>query len=108
VRTIHNSPLFKKPVVGNNPFKLIEKEKLNGDLELLHKVLKAIASEQGSSELVRSTQVAASLGISYMLFKVAFIKLIELNYAQWYGNLGDWIAITDEGILYAYENGLLK
>ena len=36
VRAIHNAPLFKKPEIGNNPFKPIEKEKLDGDIELLY------------------------------------------------------------------------
>ena len=39
VRTIHNSPLFEKPPIGNNPFKPIVKEKLEEDTKLLDALL---------------------------------------------------------------------
>ncbi|HET6226405.1 MAG TPA: toll/interleukin-1 receptor domain-containing protein [Bacteroidia bacterium] len=85
VRTIHNAPLFKKPPVGNNPFQPIEKEKLNGDTELLNQVLKTIAANQGTSSSVKVDVVQEVLNISEPLLKVALIKLIQLEYATWFG-----------------------
>lgn len=109
IRTIHNSPLFKKPVVGNNPFQQVEKEKLDGDIELLHHVLKTIAIEQGTAKRIRETNIKEKLIISDSLFNVAMIKLKRLKYADWdIDRTGSYVTVTENGFLYAYENGLLK
>ena len=112
VRTIHNRPLFVKPPVGNSPFTPIAKEKLSGDTDLLNNVLCTIAQQQRNGYSAVSTEIAQKLNISFILFKVAAIKLIGLKYAEWSKYTGyaehDYISITEKGMLYAYENGLLK
>lgn len=112
VRTIHNRPLFAKPPVGDNPFTPVSQEKISSDTDLINNVLSVIAKLQGASANINSVKVANELKISFLLFKVIAIKLINLNYAEWYQYTGfnehDYISITDKGILYAYENKLLN
>lgn len=107
VRTIHNSPLFKKPPVGNNPFQPIEKEKLDGDIELLHTVLIGIIELQGIQNYVYSEYAIAILNISSSLFKIAVIKLSKLGYAEWHLTTQK-VSYTEKGLMYAHENGLIK
>lgn len=107
VRAIHNSPLFEKPPVGNNPFAPVSKEKLNGDTDLLNKILVAIAYEQGSNSNVQINSVANRLNISFALCKVITIKLIKLGYVSWY--IQEYsVYINENGLFYAYGNNLLK
>lgn len=107
VRTIHNSPLFEKPQIGNNPFKPVVKESLSGDISLLNSVLIAIATEQGTSTFVNSERVVARLRISPPLYRVMVMKLIELGYAEWETD-PVWVKVTVKGLLYLYDNGLSK
>jgi hypothetical protein len=107
VRTIHNTPLFKKPPVGNNPFQPVVKEKLDGDINLLNSVLQVIAKKQGLNAFVLSETVATDLKISFMLYRVAALKLKELGYVEWVMPVVS-IRITEKGLVYAYENGLLN
>lgn len=107
VRTIHNSPLFKKPPIGNNPFTPVEKEKLDGDIKLLDNVLAAIVDGQGIETDVRSDFLVKRLNISPVLYKVAVTKLINLGYANWVVDTR-WVKATPAGLLYAHENNLIK
>jgi len=107
VRTIHNAPLFKKPPVGNNPFQPVEKEKLDGDIELLNTVLITIAEFQGINYCANSVSVIRRLEISPILFKVSIIKLIKLGYAEWWVD-NTMVKITEKGLMYVYENELMK
>jgi len=106
VRAIHNSPLFEKPPVGNNPFQPIAKVKLDGDIKALNTLLAAIANEQGIKDYAYTPQVYGTLKISAPLFKIMALKLINLGYVNWYGS-HTGISITDKGLQYAFENGLI-
>jgi hypothetical protein len=107
VRAIHNSPLFKKPPVGNNPFKPIEKEKLNSDIDFINKVLVGIISELDRYNPAYVSDVANRLNSSQALVTVGIIKLINLGYANG-GISNKRVSITEKGFLYAYENNMLS
>ncbi len=106
VRTIHDSPLFKKPEVGNNPFKPIEKEKIDGDIDFLHSIIKAIDKEYAIWQNPYTEKIAARMGISRSLVDVGVLKLINLGYAEWY-SINSQVNLTPKGKFYAYENKLL-
>jgi len=107
VRTIHNSPLFKKPAIGNNPFKPVVKEKLEDDSKLLDSVLVEIIENQGISHYAISNNIIRELKISTTLYQISVIKLIGLGFAKWGGD-HSLVHVTDKGLLYAYENKLIK
>lgn len=109
VRTIHNSPLFEKPKIGNNPFKPVIKEKLDDDSKFLDKVLIAILINQGIDSSTLSVIVIEDLKITPILFKMAMMKLIERGFAEWYLNSRtSHVAATDKGLNYAYDNKLIS
>jgi len=107
VRTIHNAPLFKKPPVGNNPFQPIEREKLDGDIEFLNGVLIGIILYQGIGTFARCESVINYLNISPFMYRIAVIKLNKLGYTEWFIDTTK-VKVTEKGIMYAYENELLK
>jgi hypothetical protein len=106
VRTIHNAPLFEKPAVGNNPFKPVVKEKLDGDINLLNSVLASIAICQELNSYATSSEVMFKSNISAPLFLVLIPKLIKLGYVTW-NYQPTSVCITEKGLNYAFENGLL-
>ena len=107
VRTIHKTPIFEKPPIGNNPFKEVAKESLDGDIKLLNEALKTIISYQGMGTSTDSGTVAKKLSVSPAMFKVIGIKLSNLGYTKWYLNY-QYIGATEKGLMYAYENNLLE
>jgi hypothetical protein len=107
VRTIHKSPIFEKPPIGNNPFTAIPKESLDGDIQLLHQTLSMIARQQGISSSAASSSVARMLGLSEIMFRVVGTKLQNLGYTKWLAGT-EYIAITEKGLMYAYNNNLLE
>ncbi|WP_067036913.1 toll/interleukin-1 receptor domain-containing protein [Allomuricauda sp. CP2A] len=107
VRTIHNSPVFEKPPVGNNPFKAVKKEELDGDSKLLDETLSMIINLQGVDPSVNSTRVANNLNISTAMFRVLATKLIKLDYVKWSSDTR-WVRATDKGFLYAHNKNLIK
>ena len=107
VRTIHNSPIFEKPAIGNNPFIPIAKEQLDGDIKLLHDALKMIVKIQGVSSSVSSERIASNLSMSYAMFRVIGTKLSNLGYTQWSSGTS-WIKITEKGLMYAFNNNLIE
>lgn len=83
VRTIHNTPVFEKPPVGNNPFSPVKKQELDGDIKVLDETLSMIIKLQGVDTSVNSTKVASNLTVSTAMFRVIVTKLIKLGYAKW-------------------------
>ncbi|MFC4230766.1 toll/interleukin-1 receptor domain-containing protein [Parasediminibacterium paludis] len=107
VRTIHNSPLFVKPPIGNNPFIPIVKEKMEEDNKLLDTVLIAILNGQGIDSFEYSSSIIQTLNISPSFFKIAMGKLIDKGLAIWVIAFSR-VASTEKGLIYAYDNNLIK
>lgn len=107
VRTIHGTPLFEKPPVGNNPFKPVGKIELDGDIKLLNDTIKMIARIQGVSNYVNSVKVANYLNVSETMFRVIVTKLNRLEYTKWHSG-SNFVQITEKGLMYAFENNLIE
>jgi hypothetical protein len=109
VRTIHNSPLFEKPTIGNNPFQPVVKEKLDDSTKLLDTLLAKILEIQGINKYAISDRVYSRLNISPMLFKVSVVKLIDMGFVDWpFTNDHRYVSATDKGLRYAFENKLVE
>ena len=106
LRTIHKTPLFEKPPVGNNPFKEVPKESLEGDIKLINQALKLILSLQGASSSVKTDIVAHKLGVSIPMLKVIGTKLQNLGYIKWFSGYL-YVGATEKGLMYAYENNMI-
>jgi len=109
VRSIHNSPLFEKPPIGNNPFQPIIKEKLDDATKLLDTLLSSILREQGTDKSAFSNNLIRDLNISPLLFKVSIVKLINMGFVKWtYVSNFNYVTATDKGLMYAFENQLVE
>lgn len=106
VRTIHNSPLFEKPPIGNNPFQSIDKEKFEDDVKLVNLLLITIIEKQGLSTIANADSIRQTLGISSGLFRLTMLKLINLGFANWFSGF-TYVHSTEKGLKYAFENGLI-
>jgi len=62
---------------------------------------------QGLSSLSRADQIRQKLDISSGLFRVTMSKLLRLGFAQWHSGM-TYVLATEKGVMYAYENGLIK
>jgi hypothetical protein len=110
VRTIHNTPLFVKPPVGNNPFKPIEKVNQEENITLIDKIMKLVIDDYAirsnpSDRYIDTSVIMNELEISRILAEVTAGKVVSLGLVQW-KNVNERIVITEKGKLYAIEKGL--
>ncbi|MDD5362888.1 MAG: toll/interleukin-1 receptor domain-containing protein [Ignavibacteria bacterium] len=106
VRTIHNSPLFKEPPVGDNPFQPVQKVKLDGDIEFLHNILRIIVKTYNGDYIIEIDEIISSLSISKLLAEIGLIKLVKLGYLRWH-RTNESVLLTEKGKYYLFENGFL-
>lgn len=110
VRTIHNSPLFVKPPVGNNPFKPVEKINQQEDVTLIDTLLQILVKDYSnesrpSQRYVTSDMIILELGVSRILAEIAAAKIVESGLASWKLK-NESIELTEKGKLYAIEKGI--
>lgn len=108
VRTIHKSPLYEKPKIGNNPFKLsgvIPQRSNNALIELMNLVVKNY--EKGLSSSL--SDMRSSLKISRILFELLVKEAKDKNLIYEVSPYHpDSVNLTDKGKLYAVENNLIE
>lgn len=107
VRTIHDSPLYEKPKIGNNPFKQIKDSdiKKHDNLIELMKVI-SIEFDATTSNYVSYNRVKGRLGISRILFDVLLGQAVELYYIKYYSANDHDIVLLDAGKQYIINNNL--
>lgn len=113
IRKIHNSPIYVKPKIGNNPFnnineqiQIVEKKKNEHKVEPLKEIMKIVAQEyeNGASYTLR-TSIVQKFKLSRIMLDLVLAegvakKLFTLD------RDGD-LHITDAGKYYAIENNIV-
>lgn len=106
VRTIHDSPLFIKPEIGNNPFTPVEniapKKSRNALKELMTQVINDYESGKDYSWM---EDIRKILKISRIMFDILVEEADDKGLIQ-IGSVGD-ITLTQKGKSYAIENNLV-
>ena len=106
VRTIHDSPLYTKPKIGNNPFTQIEaiapKKSRDALKELMTIVIKDY--ENGKEYSIPKT-IKNSLEISRIMFDVLVQEVVNKGLII---DGGGYFQLTHKGKSYAIENNLVK
>lgn len=106
VRTIHNSPIFKKPPVGNNPFKkekkYEEKKANDGILELMKTVVEGFNST--TNNWVTYSYILQRFPGSRILLDSLIDEAVEIGLMRRDAQ-GD-IVLLNEGKIYAVNNNL--
>lgn len=110
VRTIHKSPLFEKPPIGNNPFAGIKKERLIDDISLINTIIEHAAVSYNSLnglKIIYMEGFIREFKISRIFAEVLIEKIIAMGYLEWVKENYAFI-ISKKGKHYAYENNLAK
>ena len=107
IRTIHKSPLLKKPKVGNNPFKtasiLVEKKSNDGLLELM----KLLADDFNSTttQYTYYENIVSRSNISRIYLDIIISEALDLGYITKDSDAD--LYLTEKGKHYAIENELV-
>ena len=107
IRTIHKSPLYKKPEIGNNPFKVTdEKIELKVHDSLLEVMAVIIGKfESNTNNYIRYSDIFQSINISRILLDILLKQASELEYIK-LDKDGDAV-LLENGKMYAINNNLV-
>lgn len=110
VRTIHNTPLFVKPPVGNNPFKIIEKINQEENITLLDEIMRLAIDDYStqsnpSERYIDTSMILQKFQISRILAEITASKIVKLGLLDW-AILNERLVLTEKGKLYAIEKGM--
>ena len=107
IRTIHDSPIFKKPPVGNNPFKeerkYEEKKANDGVLELM-KIVVELFNFRSSGDCVFYGDIKKRFPQSRIFMDLLIDQAIERGLIERIGH--DAIFLLGAGKLYAINNDI--
>lgn len=107
IRTIHDSPLYKKPPIGNSPFKkvdeTIEQKTHTGMLEVMKIIVKVFNSETTNYVLYKS--LITKFPASRIMLDVLLDEAQKEGYIDF--DLQKDILLLPKGKLYAINNKLI-
>lgn len=106
IRTIHNSPVYKKPEIGDNPFKEVTNESIKKVHDGILEIIEAIVYEfdKTTTPFVYYQNVKNTFSGSRIMLDVLLNQAQEKGYIS-RDKDGD-IVLTEEGKLYAINNDL--
>ena len=106
IRTIHNSPIYKKPEIGNNPFKEIddsvEKKNYDGILEVMKIIVGGF--NRTTYDHVAYEYINKTFSGSRILLDILLENAEELGYIH--RDRDKDIVLSQEGKMYAINNNL--
>jgi hypothetical protein len=106
IRRMHNSPLLKKPKVGNNPFKtdspLLEKKTNDGMLELINILVGHF--NYSTNHYAYYSNVLNESSLSRIYLDVLISEAVELGYISLDSDRD--LYLTERGKHYAIENDI--
>jgi hypothetical protein len=107
IRKIHKSPLYIKPVIGNNPFKnnqnTEELKAHDGVLELMNDIITIF--ESNTENYILYNKLFQTSRTSRIMLDIFILKAVELGYIT-LDKEGD-IRLLEKGKIYAINNNLV-
>ena len=109
IRTLHKSPLFEKPEIGNNPFKPIEETRPNKIGDSLLELMKLIVYffENQTNDYVQYQSIMNNMSISRIYLDLVIEEAIEAGLII-QSNSTKSIALTEKGKKYAILHNLVN
>lgn len=107
IRTLHNSPLYEKPVVGNNPFTHIEDirpEKTGDSLKELMEIV--VQDYEKEKEFSRHINVKEQMNISRIMFELLVREAVEKGLVEL--DSDNDLVLTEKGKFYAVEHKMIN
>ena len=106
VRSIHGAPLFKKPEIGNNPFKPSEMSVPERNNDLAVQIMKIVVAQfERGVDMTESKAIAQALGASRIICDIHLSNLVGEGLIV---NHGGYIMITEKGKKYAINSGFVS
>ncbi|WP_269527257.1 toll/interleukin-1 receptor domain-containing protein [Coraliomargarita parva] len=106
VRTIHQAPLFKKPDIGNNPFKEVNIEDQDRSNDGIHDIMVAIIKwYENGHDYVEYSNLKRVIPTSRILLDLNLKKAAKaglIDHSQ------EYIYLEDKGKHYAIEHGIVE
>ena len=107
IRTLHNSPLFEKPDIGNNPFKPIEESRPNKSGDSILELMKTIVRkfEETTIDYIEYAELVEQMNISRIYLDLVISEAImhDLIRQDSYKD----IYLLDKGKQYAIQHKLV-
>lgn len=107
IRTLHNSPLYEKPVVGNNPFTHIEDirpEKTGDSLKELMEIV--VQDYEKEKEFSKHINVKEQMNISRIMFELLVREAVEKGLVEL--DSDNDLVLTEKGKFYAVEHKMIN
>lgn len=106
IRTIHNSPIYKKPPIGNNPFENPSEKPAQKQHDGVNQVMKALSDgfNATTNTWVTYSELRKTFGGSRILLDFLLDEIVELGYVRRDSD-GDFIILPD-GKIFIINNNL--
>lgn len=106
VRSIHGAPLFKKPEIGNNPFKPVSETVPEQNNDLAMDIFKVIVAQYERGEnLTRDIAIPQHLNCSRIIYDIHLQKLIQEGLVEL--SMG-YVSLKEKGKQFAVNQGLVS
>lgn len=106
VRSIHGAPLFKKPEIGNNPFKPANETAPEQNNDLAMDIFKVIVGQyERGEDLTEDRVIPRSLGCSRIIYDIHLQKLIQEGLV---GLNSGYVSLKEKGKQFAVNQGLVS
>jgi hypothetical protein len=106
VRTVHQAPLFRKPEVGNNPFKGVKTEDQDRANDGIHDIMDfMIKSYEDGHDFIAYTDLRRTISTSRIMLDLTLKKAISAGLIKRSEN---YVYITDQGRFYALEHNIIE
>lgn len=107
VRAIHGEPLFKKPELGNNPYKAAEETPAQRNNDTKIDILRLLtAFYEAGHDQIEHKEIYSTLSISRLLFDVHVKELVSEGLLK--NVLNRYVSLTDKGKLFAIKSGFVE
>jgi len=107
IRTIHDSPLYKKPPVGNNPFKIIDDSSVrkahDGVLEIMELIVDQFNNT--TNNFIYYADLWRNFNGSRILLDILLDQITSLNYIR--RDADNDIVLLEKGKIFALNNNLV-
>ncbi|EGR4166566.1 toll/interleukin-1 receptor domain-containing protein [Vibrio cholerae] len=106
VRSIHGAPLFKKPEIGNNPFKSIDNVAPEKNNDLAMDIFKFIVAQyEDGEDFTLDTNIPKYLNCSRIIYDIHLKKLIQEGLVRL--SMG-YVSLEEKGKQFAVNQGLVS
>ncbi len=108
IRTLHNSPLYKKPPVGNNPFAHVEDIRPEKTSDSLKELMRVVVQEyEAGIDFLSQQDLTKETDLSRIATELLIREAINKELLKPDQNEPNYFKLTDKGKFYAVEHKIV-